>query len=112
MIDATGRTVTINSYDGYFRPVFFGYPYCPNICPLSLYRDTIAIAQIDSATVLNLSVALEPADEKWRVNAGTNNTTDELYATGGNSSLTTGSGYAEIAFARPREYSISFTYNF
>jgi iron complex outermembrane recepter protein len=30
----------------------------------------------------------------------------------GNSSLTTGSGYAEIAYARPREYFATFKYDF
>ena len=39
-----------------------------------------------------------------RVTLGVNNTTDKLYAVAGNSSLSTGSGYAEIAYARPREY--------
>ena len=75
-------------------------------------NNTIEIAQQDSFTVLNLSLAVEPADGKWRLLGGVNNATDELYATGGNSSLTTGSGYAEIAYARPREYFVNFSYNF
>ena len=40
------------------------------------------------------------------------NLTDEEYSTGGNSSLTTGSGYAEIAYARPRQYFLNFEWDF
>jgi iron complex outermembrane receptor protein len=35
-----------------------------------------------------------------------------LYPVAGNSSLTTGSGYAEIAYARPREWFATFQYEF
>jgi len=48
----------------------------------------------------------------WRLIVGVNNATDELYPVGGNSSLTTGSGYAEIAYARPREVFATFNYDF
>lgn len=44
--------------------------------------------------------------------AAVNNLTDEVYPIAGNSSLTTGSGYAEVAYDRGREASISFTKNF
>ena len=75
-------------------------------------NNTIEIAQTDPATVVNISATIEPPGQNWRINAGVNNVNDELYPTGGNSSLTTGSGYAEIAYARPREYFLYFTYNF
>ena len=75
-------------------------------------NNTPQIAQLDPATVVNLSAALEPASGKWMLRGGINNATDELYPTGGNSSLTTSSGYAEIAYARPREFFINFSYNF
>lgn len=75
-------------------------------------NNTVEIAQTDSATVLNLSMSIEPPSQKWRINMGVNNATDDLYASGGNSSLTTGSGYAEIAYARPREYFANITWNF
>jgi iron complex outermembrane receptor protein len=41
-----------------------------------------------------------------------NNATDEIYPVAGNSSLTTGSGYAEVAYARPREYFATLSYDF
>jgi iron complex outermembrane receptor protein len=72
-------------------------------------NNTIEIAQLASVTVANLSLGYAPAGARWQLTLGVNNATDELYPTGGNSSLTTGSGYAEIAYARPREYFIGFS---
>jgi len=74
--------------------------------------NTPEIAQLDSVTAVNATVVLGPSAGKWRVTAGVNNATDELYRIAGNSSLTTGSGYAEVAYARPREYFATLTYDF
>jgi iron complex outermembrane receptor protein len=70
------------------------------------------IAQDEAVTLLSASVALESADDKWRVSLGATNLTDELYPVAGTSSLTTASGYAEIIYARPRSVSLSVTRNF
>lgn len=43
---------------------------------------------------------------------GVNSATDEEYPIAGNSSLTAGSGYAEIAYARPREYFATLSVRF
>jgi len=75
-------------------------------------NNTVEIAQMDSLSVVNFSIGYEPASAGWALIFGITNATDETYSTGGNSSLTTGSGYAEIAYARPREYFISFTNSF
>jgi iron complex outermembrane receptor protein len=75
-------------------------------------NNTVEIAQLESVSVVNLSVGYEPANADWRLTLGVTNATDEVYPTGGNSSLTTGSGYAEIAYALPRQYFLSFTNSF
>jgi iron complex outermembrane receptor protein len=72
--------------------------------------DTPEIAQLDDVTTVNASLAVGAGS--WKVTLGVNNATDEVYPVAGNSSLTTGSGYAEIAYARPREYFGIFTYDF
>jgi iron complex outermembrane receptor protein len=74
--------------------------------------NTREIAQLDAVTVVNASVALGSSGGSWRLIIGVNNATDELYQVGGNSSLTTGSGYAEVAYARPREYFATFNFEF
>ena len=74
--------------------------------------NTRAIAQDDAVTTVNASVQIRGDNSKWRVVAGVNNATDEVYPVAGNSSLSTGSGYAEIAYARPREWFANFQYDF
>jgi iron complex outermembrane receptor protein len=74
--------------------------------------NTPEIAQDDDVTTLNASLQIRGNDSKWRLIAGVNNATDETYPIAGNSSLSTGSGYAEIAYARPREWFLNFQYDF
>jgi iron complex outermembrane receptor protein len=75
-------------------------------------QNTREIAQLDSYEVVNASFAIRPDQGAWRVLLGVNNATDEEYRVAGNSSLTTGSGYAEVAFARPRTWFGHFSYDF
>ena len=72
--------------------------------------NTREIAQDDAVTTLNVQVQVRT--EKWRFIAGVNNATDESYPIAGNSSLTTGSGYAEIAYSRPQEWFATVEYEF
>jgi iron complex outermembrane recepter protein len=74
--------------------------------------DTREIAQLGGYTVLNASVVVSPASGPWRVTVGANNATDKIYRIAGNSSLSTGSGYAETAYARPREYFANINFDF
>jgi iron complex outermembrane receptor protein len=74
--------------------------------------NTVEIAQTESVMLLNASVALEADDQQWRVAFTLSNLTDELYPIAGNSSLSTGSGYAEIAYARGKEYRLNASYKF
>jgi len=75
--------------------------------------NTPEIAQLDSVTTVNAQLQVgSEGGGPWRVIMGVNNVTDELYPIAGNSSLTTGSGYAEIAYARPREWFANFQYEF
>jgi iron complex outermembrane receptor protein len=74
--------------------------------------NTPEIAQLGGYTVLNASIVLAPQSGPWQLTVGVNNATDKLYAIAGNSSLSTGSGYAEIAYARPREYFGTISYSF
>ncbi len=74
--------------------------------------NTEVIAQLDSYTTVDLSLAVETSDSRWRVVLGVNNLTDEEYRVSGNSSYTSGSGYAEVAYARPRMAFANLTYEF
>ena len=74
--------------------------------------NTVEIAQQDDVTTVNAQISVRGQESKWRFTAGVINATDELYPIAGNSSLTTGSGYAEIAYSRPLQWYASFEYDF
>jgi iron complex outermembrane receptor protein len=74
--------------------------------------NTQEIAQQRHATTLNASVRIAGETSPWKVTLGVNNATDEVYPIAGNSSLTTGSGYAEIAYSRPREWFATVQWDF
>jgi iron complex outermembrane receptor protein len=98
-----------------FRTGLFNYPRVDASHQTKTFFDvtnTPEIAQLSDITVLNTSLALTPDDEKWRLTLGVNNATDKEYPIAGNSSLTTGSGYAEIAYSRPRQYFALFNIDF
>ena len=75
-------------------------------------NNTVEIAQLDPFTKLNLSVQVSQSGSPWKLVAGVNNATNKIYAVGGNSSLTTGSGYAEVGYARGRWYFLNASYAF
>ena len=74
--------------------------------------NTRDIAQLESQTVYNVSLRFESESGNLGVTLGCNNVSDETYPIAGNSSLDTGSGYAEIAYSRPREYFAILNYDF
>jgi iron complex outermembrane receptor protein len=75
-------------------------------------NNTPEIAVDSSYSIINAAVAAGPEEGPWRARLAVTNATDEEYSIGGNSSLTTGSGYAEIGYARPREFYVMFEYDF
>ena len=38
LVDQDGRTVTDQSYAGKWRTMYFGYSFCPDVCPVDLQR--------------------------------------------------------------------------
>jgi iron complex outermembrane receptor protein len=74
--------------------------------------NTVEIAQSSAETITNFSLRFDDDSDTWNVVIGVENLTDEIYPVAGNSSLTTGSGYAEVVYTRPRNYYASATYNF
>lgn len=74
--------------------------------------NTEEIAQTDSVTTVDMAIGFENSESGLKINFGINNATDELYPIAGNSSLSTGSGYAEVAYARPRQLFANVSYKF
>lgn len=38
LVDSAGKTVRWSDFDGRYRIVYFGYAYCPDICPYDMQR--------------------------------------------------------------------------
>jgi iron complex outermembrane receptor protein len=72
--------------------------------------NSVEVAQNEAVTVVGASIAL--GSDSWRVKGGVNNATDELYPVAGNSSFGTAAGYAEIIYARPRNYYLNVQFDF
>jgi iron complex outermembrane receptor protein len=73
--------------------------------------NTAEISQVDSTTLLNMGVTFESV-QGWTLALGVNNVGGKIFPIAGNSSLTSNSGYAEIAYNRGREAFASFSKEF
>jgi iron complex outermembrane receptor protein len=78
----------------------------------AMAADSREVAQNSWVTVMNTSLTLENVNRAWRLMLGVNNLTDKIYPIAGNSSYSSSAGYAEIVYARPRNFFVSGTYNF
>lgn len=60
--DQTGKTRTDTDFRGQFMLVYFGFTYCPDICPTDLQAIGLAMDQLgaDAARVQPLFVTLDP----------------------------------------------------
>src|SRR3546814_14935263 len=38
LVDQDGRKVPYSDFDGNYRLLYFGYSYCPDVCPLDLQK--------------------------------------------------------------------------
>src|SRR6187399_727336 len=36
LVDSTGKAVRWSDFDGRYRVIYFGYAYCPDVCPLDV----------------------------------------------------------------------------
>ena len=67
----TGKIVTDQDFGGKFMLVYFGYTYCPDICPTSLQTVTLALEKIaDQAKYFQpLFITVDPERDTPRVMA-------------------------------------------
>ena len=63
LTDHNGRARSSNDYSGRFMLIFFGYTYCPTICPTNLQHMAQALEQLgDKAnTVQPIFITIDPA---------------------------------------------------
>ena len=63
MVNHLGETVTEKTYAGKHMLVFFGFTYCPDICPTELQVMTAALQQLgsDADKIVPILVSVDPA---------------------------------------------------
>src|SRR5690349_3621940 len=67
LVDSAGKTVRWSDFDGKFRIVYFGYAYCPDVCPLDVQRMMKGFAQFQKANpelaaqVQPIFITIDPA---------------------------------------------------
>ncbi len=62
LIDHTGKPVTQEDYRGRWLLVFFGYTYCPDVCPTTLLNISAVLRQLgeDSRQVQAIFITVNP----------------------------------------------------
>ena len=66
LVDSKGETVRWSDFDGKYRMIYFGYAYCPDVCPLDVQRMMQGYAQFKraepalAAQVQPLFVTIDP----------------------------------------------------
>ncbi len=67
LTDSAGNTVRWGDFDGKFRIVYFGYAYCPDVCPLDVQKMMKGFAQFRkahpelAAQVQPIFITIDPA---------------------------------------------------
>lgn len=67
LVDQNGKTVSDTDFAGQYRLVYFGYSFCPDICPVDLQKLMRGLAQFEKADpargakVAPLFITVDPA---------------------------------------------------
>ena len=66
LVDETGQLVTQDSYTGKFRLVYFGFTFCPDVCPMQLevVSRALDIAKISPDWLTTLFITLDPERDR------------------------------------------------
>lgn len=62
LTDQNGKVRTNNEFKGKFMLVYFGYSFCPDICPLGLHNMTVAIKLLerDREQIVPIFITIDP----------------------------------------------------
>ena len=73
LVDSAGKTVRWSDFDGKYRVIYFGYAYCPDVCPLDVQRMMQGYARFKqaepalAAQVQPIFVTIDPARDTPKV---------------------------------------------
>ncbi len=62
LVDHNGKTVTAGDFRGRFMLLYFGYTYCPDVCPTTLttMADAVDILDGDGESVVPVFITVDP----------------------------------------------------
>lgn len=62
LVDQDGRTITDADFRGKYMLVYFGYTYCPDVCPTSLSRNSAAMEMLGdkAAEIVPVLITVDP----------------------------------------------------
>lgn len=102
LVDQHGRTVTDADFRGKYTLVYFGYTFCPDICPTALNRNSEALARIGAKAdaIVPILITVDPERD----------TVESLreYATFFHPRLVTLTGTAEQVAAAAKAYRVYY----
>jgi len=63
LVDGDGKAVSDSDFRGRWMLVYFGYTYCPDVCPTELQTISAALAKLgaDAAKVAPMFITIDPA---------------------------------------------------
>jgi len=66
LTDQNGKTVRDSDFAGKYRIVYFGYTYCPDVCPTTLAVEAEALEKIGerAARIAPIFITVDPARDK------------------------------------------------
>jgi protein SCO1/2 len=73
LIDSNSKTVRWSDFDGKYRIVYFGYTYCPDVCPLDMQRLMQGFASYKkehpelAAQIVPMFISVDPARDTPKV---------------------------------------------
>ena len=72
LTDHTGKQVTEETYEGTWQVVFFGYTYCPDVCPTTMATVTTALDDLGplAEQVTPIFITIDPARDTVEQLAG------------------------------------------
>ena len=85
LVDSTGKTVRWSDFDGEYRMVYFGYTFCPDVCPVDVQKMAQALALVEkdapalAAKIQPIFVTIDPErDTPPKVGEFTNAFSDDM----------------------------------
>ncbi len=69
LIDHNGNRRTDKDFRGKFMLIYFGYTFCPNICPVNLQNSADAMAEVDpdGKKIVRLFITVDPERDTTEV---------------------------------------------